>query len=213
VRIEFLTEFNSNMAATIWSTVERAASDKAVTQPLPQVSIPTPFQTQPINWGPRWEFPTPRDSLHIENLYPPTYGPLPYALATSPRVVPQTSYSFNSIANQSTGNMEKTCPSYPIPLRNSMETYNTKDGKHFGGFTEFSLRDIPSCGELDGPYMNFMVFATQPWARAYVQQRPELLTADGRNAVWSKPIPRWIEERLKGHDVSEQREESQPVTW
>jgi hypothetical protein len=201
------------MAATIWSTTERAASDKSVTQPLPQISIPTPFQTEPINWGPRWNFPTPRDSLHLETFTPPTYGPLPYALATSPRVVPPVSYSFNTIANQSTGNMNKTCPSYPIPLRNALETYNTKDGKHFGGYTDLSIRDIPSCGELDGPYTNWMVFATQPWARAYVQQRPELFSSDGRNGIWSSPMPRWIDERLHGQHIQEEPEEKLPVTW
>jgi hypothetical protein len=201
------------MAATIWSTIERAASDKSVTQPLPQISIPTPFQTEPINWGPRWNFPTPRDSLHLETFTPPTYGPLPYALATSPRIVPPISYSFNTIANQSTGNMNKTCPSYPIPLRNALETYNTKDGKHFGGYTDLSIRDIPSCGELDGPYMNWMVFATQPWARSYVQQRPEYFTSNSRDGSWSYPIPRWIDERLHGQHVQEEPEEKLPVTW
>lgn len=201
------------MAATIWSTIERSANDKSVVNPLPQVSIPSPFQTEPINWGPRWEFPTPRDSLHIENLYPPTYGPLTYNLATSPRISPPISYSFGTVSNRSTGNMSKTCPNSAIPLRNSLETYNTRDGKHFGGFTEFSMRDIPSCGELQDDHMNFMVFATQPWARAYVQQRPEILTFDGRNAILSKPIPLWVSERLKGHNVSERQEPPMPVTW
>lgn len=201
------------MAATIWSTVQRASSDKFFTNPLPQISLPTPFQTKPIDWGPRWNFPTPRDSLHLETFTPPTYGPLPYALATSPRVPPPTAYSFNTLSNQSTGNMEKTCPNSSIPLRNAMETYNTKDGKHFGGFTELNIRDIPSCGDLDGPYMNFMVFATQPWARAYVQQRGELLTADGRNAVWSSPTPLWIEQRLRGHNVEERPSEYSLATW
>lgn len=202
------------MAATVWSSVERASSDKATTNPLPQISIPSPFQTKPIDWGPRWEFPTPRDSLHIENLYPATYSPLNYNLAVSPRISPPISYSFDTVANQSTGNMAKTCPNSSIPLRNSLETYNTRDGKHFGGYTEFNMRDIPSCGDLQDYHMNWMVFATQPWARAYVQQRPEILSFDGRNGVLADPINLQVDQRLHGGHIQDIQEEAErPVTW
>ena len=189
------------MSTTLYLPLESAVSAAAVTQPLPQVSIPTPFQTRPVDWGPRWGYPTPRDGLHLETLDPPTYGPLPYALATSPRVPPPIAYTFDSVQAQDTTNLPKSCPTLPIPLRNSLETYNTRDGKAYGGYTEFSILDIPSCGELNGPYMNFVAWASEPWARAEVKQRPEVLAVDSHEAGWAPTMPRWVAERLAGHPV------------
>ena len=189
------------MAATLYLPIQNAVSAEAVTQPMPQVSIPTPFQTRPVDWGPRWGYPTPRDGLHLETFDPPTYGPLTYGLATSPRVPPPIHYTFDTVSNRTTSDLTKTCPTLPIPLRNALETYNTKDGKHFGGYTEMNMRDVPSCSDLNGGYMNWAAFASQPWARAYVHQRPEVLTSDGRVGLWSRTIPRWIDERLHGWPV------------
>ena len=128
-------------------------------------------------------------------------GLFPYALATSPRVPPPIAYTFDSVQAQDTADLPGSCPTFPIPLRNSLETYNTRDGKAYGGYTEFSILDIPSCGELNGPHMNFVASASEPWARAEVRQRPEVLAADSHEAGWAPTVPRWIAERLAGHPV------------
>lgn len=188
------------MSTTLYLPIANVASDAAATQPLPQVSIPTPFQQGPVKWGDRYGN-TPRDSLHLETFDPPGYGPYPWAMATSPRVPDPIAYSFGTVRNQSTSNIEKQCPTYPIPLRNHWETYPTNSGKYYGGFTEHSIRDVPSCSDMDGPYMNFMAFATQPWARAIVHQRPETMSSDARIGIPAHSIPRWISSRLQGHKI------------
>jgi hypothetical protein len=187
------------MSTTLYLPIANRVSDAAVTQPLPQVSIPTPFQQGPVNWGNKTGN-TPYNSLHLETFDPPTYGPSLWSVATSPRTPDPISYTFGTLSNQSTSNISKTCPTLPIPLRNHWETYNTRDGKFYGGYTEHSARDIPSCNELDGPYMNWMA-STQPWASAIVHKRPEVFAFDGYRGGWVFPMPRWIEERLKGHNV------------
>lgn len=188
------------MSATLYLPIANRASDAAVTNPLPQVSIPTPFQQGSVNWGSKYGN-TPYNSLHLETFDPPSYGPVPWAMATSPRIPEPISYVFGEISNRSTSDLPKTCPTFPIPLRNHWETYNTKSGKFYGGYTEYSARDIPSCAELDGSHMNWMVSATQPWASGIVHKRPEVLAFDGYRGGWVFTMPRWIEERLKGQHV------------
>lgn len=190
------------MANTLYLPLSNAISDTTNIKPLPQVEIKTPFQTGPVNWGPRWNNITPRNGLYLETLNPPTYGPLIYQLADSPRITPPINYTFETIQNRSTGDIAKKCPTAPIPLRNTWETYNTNSGKYYGGYTKYSIKDIPSCSDMNDSYMNFMAFATQPWARAYVEQRPEVLAVDSHEGAWADTIPRWVDARLHGHHVN-----------
>lgn len=146
------------MSSTIYGPLANAISDASVTRELPTVSIPTLFQQSVPDWGPRHGFPTPRDSWHLETFTPPQYQPsnVPWA----------------KINNQSTGGIPEACPLNEILNRNLWETYNTLSGKYYGGYTPENMKDIPSCTQLNGPYMN-AIYSNRPWSRVYVKERDE----------------------------------------
>lgn len=175
------------MSTTLYKPILNAVSDKLVTQPLSQVSIPTPFQTSVPDWGLRWNVPTPYGGLHLATFQPPMYQP-------NPEYVP-----FSMINNQATANGKEKCPVVPILYRNHWETYNINSGKVFGGFTPFSLLDIPSCQERSENVMNFVDF-TKPWSRVMSSQRGDVLAYDDHYGEWAKTMPIEVERRLKGYE-------------
>jgi len=161
--------------SVFYSNIDQAISDKAVTQPLPQVSIPSRFP--PPKWGPRWGGPpTDQTVMHLETFNPPVF---------QPRGVPR------DIINVSgTGNIPELCPVATVLLRNEYETYNTTSGKVYGGFDPYSVQNIPSCNERSGSYMNFMDF-TRPWSRVMVEPRGDEWTLDSHGGTWAKQKQPW----------------------
>jgi hypothetical protein len=171
--------------SVFYANIDQAVSDKYVTQPLPTVSLRNPFA--PVNWGPRTSTSaSDQYAPHLELFNKPVFQP-------DPNIVPAS-----RISNQGTGNVPDTCPATTLLLRNHWETYNTTSGKYFGGFDPYSIQNVPSCVERSGAHMNFMDFATNPWARTIVEQRGDEMAIDSHGGTWSDTVPRWQEARENG---------------
>lgn len=172
--------------SVFFADIEKIISDKAVTQPMSTVSIPTPFQRGTPDWGSRWaNGPHNMSAPYLENFPVPVYQP-------DPAIVPK-----GTINVQGTAQLPRECPSTTLLLRNPWETYNTASGKYYGGFDPYSIRNVPSCVERSGNYMNFIDFATNPWARVIDGQTQDAWAISAFDGNWSKPMPRWQEERLR----------------
>ena len=147
-----------NDSMSIEVPIQVIAGDLAITKPFPSVIIGNPWKAPSLGpriggngassmnpWGPR-----------IENFNPPVYLPDPTTIGTG--------YVYANAGNS----IPQRCPQTPILYRNEFESMNTTNAKAFGGFDPYSIRNIPSCSERGGDYMNFMD-TTRPMATAMVK--------------------------------------------
>jgi len=138
--------------------IQVIAEDMAITKPFPSVVLNNPWRPPVLGpriggngpssmnpWGPR-----------IENFNPPVYLPDPTKVSTG-------------YVNAYPGNgIPQRCPEVRILYRNEFENFNTTNAKAFGGFDRYNVRDIPSCWDRSGEYMNFMDTA-KPMGTAMVR--------------------------------------------
>lgn len=156
----------------VYKSLKIIDDDLAVTQALPAVSMNNPYPAAYI--GPKYgdscgvarnmygknQCYNKGTACHnaqgylIENFPVPTYMP-------NPSEVP-----LNYMYTQN-GSIQP-CSSSRIYFRNEWEVMNTTNSKAYGGFDKYSIRDVPSCGDRDGTYMNIMDFAGNPFNRVMV---------------------------------------------
>ena len=150
---------------SLYKPINVVASDQSVINPAESAVI---YNKNPVYIGPK--FSDPHGIYRIENFATPVF---------QPSNVPQS-----TIQNQASGFNEETCPIVPILLRNEWETMNTTNAKIYGGFDKYSIQNIPSCSDRNGPYMNFLD-STRPWSRAFVNgNHPDnewVIDSHGRN--------------------------------
>ena len=88
------------------------------------------------------------------------------------------------------------CPPTTMLLRNHWETYNTTDAVAYGGFDKYNIHNIPSCSELNGPYMNYGKLFRNPEVLVASRSDGDLFY-DTHGYSWVKPMSCNLESRFR----------------
>lgn len=110
----------------MWKSFNTIVSDYEVTKPIP--TIPIPNQYPPVDIGPKFG-PMNTNGPYIDTIIPARYEPNP----TKTKMI---------------YNLGQAYPSVPIVYRNHYETFNTGNGKTYGGYDQFNVYDIPSYNQV-----------------------------------------------------------------
>lgn len=129
----------------MWRNIDMTVSDKFVTEPIPTVVIPSKYP--PVDIGPKVA-PDNTTGPYIDTLNPARF---------EPKVYPK---KYDLYGNE--------YPSVPVLYRNTWETFNTTNGKFYGGFDDYNIYDKPSFNTTFGAYKPYNRFY-QPFTNLLVK--------------------------------------------
>lgn len=148
--------------------INRALDESVIKVP----DTATIYNPNPVYIGP--PFSEAKGRYRIENFNPPVY---------QPSNVPTRKINCN--------NQYGTCPITPILLRNEWETMNTTNAVTYGGFDQWNIKNIPSCDDREGTYMNYKD-SISPWGTVLVDASVPpgfdwVMDSHGYSSPWSQP--------------------------